>query len=179
MARLLEKYMKEVAPSMIKEAGFTNIMAVPRVEKIVINMGVGKAAEDKNRINSAVKDLAAITGQQPIVTKARQSVAGFKLRQGQVIGCKVTLRGKRMYEFLDRLVSMAIPRIKDFRGLSRKSFDRAGNYTIGLSEQVVFPEVTVDKVEHIQGMDITLVIRAKKPEDSLEMLKRMGLPFAS
>lgn len=179
MARLLEKYKNEIIPNMVKDLGYKNIMAVPRIEKIVVSMGIGKAIENKNRIDAAIKDLSLITGQKPIITKARKSVAGFKLRKGQDIGCKVTLRGKRMYEFLDRLVSLAIPRIRDFRGLSPNAFDEKGNYNIGLSEQLVFPEISVDKVEFPQGMNVTIVISAKRKEETFELLSRLGLPFRS
>lgn len=179
MARLMEKYKAVIAPSMVADLGIPNIMAVPRLEKIVVNMGVGKATEDKNRIDAAVSDLATITGQRPVVTKAKQSVSGFKLRQGQAIGCKVTLRRKMMYEFLDRLISVVIPRIRDFRGLPKNAFDRAGNYSIGISEQLVFPEISVDKVQFVQGMDITLVVNARNQKESFEMLRRLGLPFGA
>lgn len=177
MARLLEKYRSEVVPELKKALGTQNVLALPRLEKIVVSMGVGKALENKNFLDAAARDLAAITGQKPLVTRARKSVAGFKLRKGQEIGLKVTLRGKRMYEFLDRLVSVVIPRIRDFRGLSPKAFDRAGNYNLGISEQVVFPEINIDKVELIQGMNITVGVRARNPEESFELLRRLGLPF--
>ena len=177
MARLLEKYRTEIVPDLKKALGRDNPLALPRLEKIVVSMGVGKALENKNRLDAAAKDLAAITGQKPMMCPARKSVAGFKLRKGQPIGLKVTLRGERAYEFLDRLVSIVIPRIRDFRGLSPKAFDQAGNYNLGVSEQVIFPEIAIDKMEFVQGMNITLGIRARKRGDSLELLKRLGLPF--
>ena len=177
MARLMERYRTEIVPQLQKELGYTNPMAVPRLEKISLNMGVGKATENKNRIPAAVKDLAAITGQQPVTTRSRQAVAGFKLRENQEIGCKVTLRGRRMYEFLDRLISIVLPRVRDFRGLSPKSYDRAGNYSMGLADQIVFPEIAADRVEFPQGVDGTLTVRARKPEDSKALLKALGMPF--
>ena len=179
MSRLLEKYKSEIVPHLLKEHNYKNVMVVPRIEKVVVSMGVGKTLENKNRLEAAVRDLAAITGQKPVVTKARNSVAGFKLRKGQEIGCKVTLRGKIMYEFLDRLINLAIPRIRDFRGLPRTAFDKKGNYNFGISEQVVFPEISIDKLEFVQGMNITMCISAKKKEDTLGLLERIGIPFRS
>jgi len=177
MARLLDAYREKIVPELKTKFGYTNTLAVPRLEKVVVNMGVGKATENKKRLEDAVKDLAAITGQKPLVTRARKSVSAFKLRQGNEIGCKVTLRGKRMYEFLDRLISLAMPRIRDFRGFSPDSFDQSGNYTLGLSEQSVFPEINIDKVEFVQGMDITIVITGGSAEASRELLRMMGFPF--
>jgi large subunit ribosomal protein L5 len=177
MARLLEKYRAEIIPRLMQDGRFKNVMEIPKLEKIVINMGVGRAKENKTLLEHAMRDLALISGQKPIPTKARKSVSGFKLRKGQEIGCKVTLRGRRMYEFLDRLINIAIPRIRDFRGLSVRSFDEKGNFTLGIAEQLVFPEVSVDKVEFIQGMNITIAIRAKKREDSILLLKELGMPF--
>jgi large subunit ribosomal protein L5 len=177
MARLLDRYRSEIVPDLQQKLGYGNRLAVPRLEKIVVSMGVGKALENRNRLDAAARDLAAITGQKATPCKARKSVANFKLRKGQEIGLKVTLRGRRMYEFLDRLVSIAIPRIRDFRGLSPKSFDQAGNYTIGLAEQVVFPEINIDKLEFVQGMNITIGVKARRKEDSLELLRRLGVPF--
>jgi len=177
MARLLDQYKEKVAPELIKKFGHTNRMAAPRLTKVVVNMGVGKATENKKRLEDAARDLAAITGQKPLITRARKSVSAFKVRQGNEIGCKVTLRGKRMYEFLDRLISLAIPRIRDFRGLSPNSFDRSGNYTLGLAEQLVFPEINIDKVEFVQGMDITLGITGGSVEASRELLRLLGFPF--
>lgn len=177
MARLLERYKTEIAPELQKELGYENLYAVPRLEKIVVSMGVGAALENKNRLDAASKDLGQITGQKPLVCRARKSVAGFKLRKGQDIGLKVTLRGQRMYEFLDRLVSIVIPRIRDFRGLSPKAFDQAGNYNLGISEQVVFPEINLDKVEFVQGMNITIGVKCRKASDSFPLLQKLGVPF--
>lgn len=177
MARLLEKYRKEVVPELKAKLGYKNDLAVPRIEKVVISMGIGKALENKNRLDAAAKDLATIAGQAPVRCRARKSVANFKLRKGSDIGLKVTLRGARAFEFIDRLVSIVIPRIRDFRGLSPKAFDQAGNYSLGLGEQTVFPEINLDKVEFVQGMNITIGVRARKREDSLELLKRLGVPF--
>jgi large subunit ribosomal protein L5 len=177
MARLLERYRNEIVPQLKEALGRTNPLALPRLEKVVVSMGVGKAVENKNRLDAAARDLGQIAGQKPAFTRARKSVANFKLRKGQQIGVKVTLRGARAYEFLDRLVSIVIPRIRDFRGLSPRAFDEAGNYNLGISEQVVFPEINLDKVEFVQGMNVTLGIRARKRADAFELLKRLGLPF--
>lgn len=177
MARLKEKYNKEIVPALMKELNIKNKMAVPQVEKITINMGVGKAMENKKRLDAAARDLMLLSGQKPVVIKAKKSVAGFKLRQGMEIGCKVTLRGPRMYEFFDRLVNAVIPRIRDFRGLSRRSFDHNGNYSMGLTEQSIFPEVNIDNIEFFQGMDITFVIKNSNPKNSYELLKHFGMPF--
>jgi len=175
--RLLRRYREEVVPAMMERFGYRNPLAVPRLEKIVVNMGIGRAVAERRRIERAVEELAAITGQRPVVTRARKSVAGFKLRKGDPIGCKVTLRGKRMYEFLDRLLSIALPRVRDFRGLPPTAFDEAGNYTLGLSEQSVFPEVDLDKMEFTQGMHITIVVRNSSPRESEELLRLLGVPF--
>jgi large subunit ribosomal protein L5 len=177
MARLLEKYKTEVVAELKKELKTENLHALPRLDKIVISMGVGKAIENKNVLDAAAKDLAVIAGQKPCVTLARKSVATFKLRKGQQIGLKVTLRGPRMYEFLDRLISIVIPRIRDFRGLSPRAFDQAGNYNMGISEQIVFPEINVDRLEFVQGMNITIGVKTRKASDSYELLKRLGVPF--
>lgn len=177
MSRLLEKYKKDVLPTMMKDRNYKNINEAPRLEKIVVSMGIGKALENKNRIDAAVKNLAAITGQKPLVTKARKSISGFKLRQGQEIGCKVTLRGKIMFEFLDRLVTLAIPRLRDFRGLPSNAFDNGGNYNLGISEQTVFPEISIDKIEFTQGMNVTMVLKSRNKNESLDLLKRLGVPF--
>ena len=177
MARLLDRYKKDVIPELMGKFAYKNPMAVPRLEKIVVNMGVGRATENKKRLEDAVRDLSIVSGQKPVIARARKSVAAFKVRQGQEIGCKVTLRGKRMYEFLDRLVSLAIPRIRDFRGLPATSFDGRGNYTLGIAEQIVFPEINIDKVEFVQGMDITLRITGNSDEASKELLRLLGFPF--
>ncbi len=177
MARLQEKYKSEVVPELKKQLQTDNDLALPRLDKIVISMGIGKAIENKNLLDAASKDLATISGQKPMVTRARKSVANFKLRKGQQIGLKVTLRGARMYEFLDRLISIVIPRIRDFRGLSPRAFDQAGNYNLGISEQIVFPEINIDKMEFVQGMNITIGVKARRSGDSFELLKRLGVPF--
>jgi large subunit ribosomal protein L5 len=174
--RLLVKYRQEVAAAMREQFGYKNAMMVPTLQKIVINMGVGKATENKARLDHAQRELGAISGQRPVVTKAKKSVAGFKLRQGYPVGVAVTLRGDRMWEFLDRLMSVAIPRIRDFRGLPNK-LDGRGNYTMGLSEQSVFPEVNLDKVEFVQGMDITFVTSAQTDQEGLALLDKLGMPF--
>ncbi|MFQ5965441.1 MAG: 50S ribosomal protein L5 [Candidatus Scalinduaceae bacterium] len=177
MARLLDKYKEEIIPLMLERFNYRNKLEVPRLIKIVINMGIGKAKENKKILDDAVKHLATISGQKPLITKARKDIAGFKIKRGNPIGCKVTLRGKMAYEFLDRLISIIIPRIKDFRGLPVKSFDGYGNYSLGISELNVFPEIGIDDIEYVQGMDITLVISGKSKEESSEFLKLFGMPF--
>jgi len=176
--RLLEKYRNEISTEMMKHFGYKNKMEVPRLKKIVINVGLGEATQDIKLLESAQNELAVITGQKPVVTKAKKAIANFKIRRGSAIGCKVTLRRSRMYEFLDRLVSVSIPRIRDFRGLSPDSFDGGGNYSFGLNEQLIFPEVDVDKVAKIHGMDITIATTAKTKDEACELLKFMGMPFA-
>ncbi|KPL02882.1 MAG: 50S ribosomal protein L5 [Planctomycetes bacterium SM23_65] len=176
MARLLERYKSEVLPKLMEQFGLKNPLAAPRLDRIVVNMGVGVGATEKGRIEAAVAELGILTGQHPVVTKVRKSISGFKVRKGMPVGCCVTLRGRRMYEFLDRLINIAIPRIRDFRGLKR-TFDGHGNYSMGLDEQIVFPEVPVDKVEHIQGMHITIVVRNSNDQASYELLSRLGMPF--
>jgi len=178
-ARLQEHYVKTVAPALAKEFGYTSPMQVPKLSKIVINMGVGEASQDKKKIEGAVKELTAISGQKPVVTTSRKSIATFKLRKGVPVGCMVTLRRERMYEFLDRLVNVALPRVKDFRGLSGKSFDGRGNYTIGLKEQTVFPEIDFDQMEKTRGMDIVICTTAKTDSEAKALLKGFDLPFAS
>ena len=177
MARLMERYSKEIVPSLQGKLGRTNLLSLPKLQKIVINMGVGKALQDKNRIGEAVEHLTQIAGQKAQVTKARTSVSAFKLREGNEIGCRVTLRGRRMYEFLDRLIAVALPRIRDFRGVNPKSFDGNGNYTIGLAEQMVFPEIDPDKVTYTQGMDITFVTSTRNDDEARELLRAFGMPF--
>ncbi|GAW90898.1 50S ribosomal protein L5 [Calderihabitans maritimus] len=177
MARLKEKYLKEVRPAMKEKFGYKNIMEIPRLEKIVINMGVGEAVQNPKAIDAAVEDLAAISGQKPIVTRAKKSIAAFKLRAGMPIGCKVTLRGDKMYEFMDRLVNVALPRVRDFRGVSPKAFDGRGNYTLGLREQLIFPEIDYDKIDKVRGMDIVFVTTAKTDEEARELLRLLGMPF--
>jgi len=175
--RLKKLYFQKVIPEMMKEFQLKNVMEVPRIEKIVINMGVGEAAQDPSYLEQAMEDLALITGQKPAVTKAKKSVSGFKVRKGMAIGCKVTLRGDRMYEFLDRLINIALPRVRDFRGLSRNSFDGQGNYTFGLSEQYVFPEIDLDKSTRTLGMDITIVTNTDDDELALALLEKFNFPF--
>ena len=177
MARLHTKYRDEVVPGLMQHFGLDNSLAVPRIDKITVSMGVGRASEQPKLIQTATQDLTTIAGQRAVQTKATKSVSNFRLREGNVVGCMVTLRGARMYEFMDRLVSIVIPRIRDFRGLRTTSFDKAGNYSMGLADQVVFPEIKADKVETPQGMNITLTIRNSDPERSLELLRRMGMPF--
>jgi len=176
-SRLSLRYKQEIVPALQKRLNRTNPMSLPKLQKIVVNMGVGKALQDKNRMEQAVGDLAKITGQKPQVTKARVAVSGFRLREGNEIGCRVTLRRQRMYEFLDRLISVALPRIRDFRGVNPKSFDGHGNYTFGLSEQLVFPEIDPDKVSFTQGMDITLVTTTDNDDEARELLRLFGMPF--
>lgn len=175
--RLKEEYEQRFVPELMKKLNYKNRHQIPRLAKIVVNMGVGEAIEDTKILNEAVENLTIITGQRPTVIKAKKSVAAFKLRQGKPIGCKVTLRGVRMYEFLDRLINFTIPRIRDFRGLNPESFDAHGNYTFGVSEQTIFPEISYDKVKHTLGMDITLRVNVQKRSDSRELLKCFGVPF--
>ena len=177
MARLFERYQQEIQPRLAEKLGRPNRLALPRLVKIVVNTGLGRALEDRKILDEAVATLSHITGQRPVLTRARKSVAGFKVRQGAEIGAKVTLRGKRMYEFLDRLISIVIPRIRDFRGLSPNAFDGHGNYTLGIAEQIVFPEVDVEKIENTIGMDITIVISGDSDEASHELLRELGMPF--
>ena len=177
MARLQDKYKSEVVGKMVERFSYKNTNAVPRLQKITVSMGIGKAIENNKRIDAAVKDLSTITGQRAVVTKARKSIAGFKLRQGMSVGAMVTLRGERMYEFLDRLISVVIPRIRDFRGFSSGAFDGRGNYSLGLSEQLVFPEINVDDVEFVQGLNICLTMDRSSDEESLALLECFGFPF--
>jgi len=177
MARFFEKYKTEIMPKMMEQFSYRNRLQIPRINKVVVSMGVGAALEDGTRLESAMRDLGIITGQKPKYTKARKSIAGFKLRAGNRVGCMVTLRKKRMYEFLDRLINITIPRIRDFRGLSDKAFDKAGNYSLGLNDQYVFPEIDIDKVDRPQGMNITIVIDNSSREESLNLLKHFGMPF--
>jgi len=178
MSRLYDKYVSEVAPALMKKFEYKSPMQIPKFEKIVINVGVGEAKDNAKAIDAAVADLALITGQQPVVTKAKKSVAAFKLRQGMNIGCKVTLRGDKMYEFMDRLFNVALPRVRDFRGINGNAFDGRGNYSLGLKEQLIFPEIEYDKVDKIRGMDIIFVTTANTDEEAKEMLTLMGAPFA-
>ena len=177
--RLKEKYKSEIVAKLEKELGISNINNVPRLQKIVVNMGVGAAASDHKLLDAAMNDMRIITGQQPCVTRAKKTIAGFHVREGQAIGCKVTLRGDRMWEFLDRLLSTALPRVRDFRGISRTSFDGRGNYTLGITEQLIFPEIEYDKVDRTRGMDITFVTTAENNENALALLEALGFPFKS
>jgi large subunit ribosomal protein L5 len=177
MARLLEYYRQEVVPALLREFGYRNIMQVPRLHKIVVNIGVGEAIQNARALDAAVNDLRLITGQQPVVRRARRSVAAFKVRTGMPIGVSVTLRGRRMYEFLDRLINIALPRIRDFRGLSSKSFDGRGNYTIGLREQLVFPEIVYDQIDRVRGLEVSIITTARSDAEAKALLARLGMPF--
>ena len=177
MNRLKEKYLNEVTPSMMEKFGYTSTMQTPKVEKIVINMGVGDAVSNSKNLDKAVEELALITGQKPLVTKAKKSIAGFRLREGMPIGAKVTLRGERMYEFLDKLVTVSLPRVRDFHGVSKKAFDGRGNYTLGVKEQLIFPEIDYDLVDKVRGMDIVIVTTANTDEEARELLTQLGMPF--
>ena len=175
--RLQDKYNNEIKKALMEKFQYSSIMQVPHLEKIVINIGVGDALQDNKALDAAVRELAQITGQHPVTTKAKKSIASFKLREGQAIGCKVTLRGLRMYEFMDRLVSIALPRVRDFRGVSKNSFDGHGNYTLGIKEQLIFPEIDYDKVSKIRGMDIVIVTTARKDDEAYALLEALGMPF--
>jgi len=177
VARLKELYWNELVPKMKEKFSYKNTMQVPKIDKIVINMGVGEAIQNPKSLDGAVADLRAISGQKPVVTKARTSIAGFKLREGMSIGCKVTLRGERMYEFLDKLINVALPRVRDFRGVSPKAFDGRGNYTLGIKEQLIFPEIEYDKIDKIRGLEVVVVTTAKTDEEARELLRLMGMPF--
>ncbi len=177
MARLLEYYRQEVVPALLREFGYRNVMQVPRLHKIVVNIGVGEAIQNARALEAAVNDLRLITGQQPVVRRARRSVAAFKVRTGMPIGVSVTLRGRRMYEFLDRLINIALPRIRDFRGLSSKSFDGRGNYTIGLREQLAFPEIVYDEIDRLRGLEVSIITTARNDAEAKALLARLGMPF--
>lgn len=177
-ARLKEKYTQEIAPALMKKFGYKSVMQIPKLEKVVINVGCGDARDNQKIIDSIMGDIAKITGQKPVACQAKKSVANFKLRQGMIIGVKVTLRGERMHEFVDRLFSVALPRVRDFRGINRNSFDGRGNYNMGIKEQLIFPEIDYDKIDKLRGMDITFVTTAKTDEESYELLSLMGAPFA-
>lgn len=177
MARLKDKYRNDIAPALAKEFGIENPMAIPKIEKVVVNMGMGEAIANAKILDTAVDELRSVTGQKPVVTKAKKSIAAFKLRQGMNIGAMVTLRGERMYEFLDRLISVALPRVRDFRGISAKAFDGRGNYTLGIREQLIFPEIDFNKVDKTRGMNISIVTTAKTDEQARALLKAMGMPF--
>ncbi|MEH6941142.1 50S ribosomal protein L5 [Bacillus sp. JJ722] len=177
MNRLKEKYSNEIVPALVSKFNYKSVMQTPKVDKIVINMGVGDAVANAKALDNAVEELSQITGQKPVVTKAKKSIAGFRLREGMPIGAKVTLRGERMYEFLDKLVSVSLPRVRDFRGVSKKSFDGRGNYTLGVKEQLIFPEIDYDKVSKVRGMDIVIVTTANTDEEARELLTSLGMPF--
>ncbi len=177
MNRLKEKYLNEVVPSLIEKNGYTSKMEVPKLEKVVINIGVGDATSNSKLIDAAVKDLEMIAGQKPVITKAKKSIAGFKVREGQSIGCKVTLRGENMYNFVDKLISIALPRVRDFRGVSPKAFDGRGNYTLGIKEQLIFSEIDYDNIAKVRGMDIVFVTTAKTNEEAYDLLDKLGIPF--
>ena len=178
MSRLKEMYKNEIIDAMIKKFGYKNIMEVPKLDKIVINMGVGEAKENAKLLDSAVKDMETITGQKAVLTRAKNSVANFKIREGMPIGCKVTLRGEKMYEFADRLINLALPRVRDFRGVNPNAFDGRGNYALGIKEQLIFPEIEYDKVDKVRGMDIVIVTTAKTNDEAHALLKELGMPFA-
>lgn len=177
VARLQQKYVDEVAPALFKKYGYASVMQVPALEKVVINIGVGEATSNSKMLEDAAQELTLITGQKPVITKAKKSIASFKLREGQPIGCKVTLRGTRMYEFLDKLFTIALPRVRDFRGVSKNAFDGRGDYTLGVKEQLIFPEIDYDKVSKIRGMDIVIVTTANKDEEAFSLLEMLGMPF--
>jgi large subunit ribosomal protein L5 len=177
MARIKEKYMKEIVPGLMKDFSYKSVMQVPRLKSIVLNVGMGEAIQDIKPLESAAKELATITGQKAVITRAKKSIAGFKLREGMPVGCKVTLRGERMYDFLDKFISLALPRIRDFKGVSPKSFDGRGNYAFGVREQIIFPEINYDKIASIHGMDVVFVTSAKTDEEGRALLKYMGMPF--
>ncbi|AJQ29208.1 MULTISPECIES: 50S ribosomal protein L5 [Pelosinus] len=179
MSRMKEKYSDEVAKGLMEKFGYKNIMEIPKIEKVVLNMGVGEAVSNPKVLDVAINDMTIIAGQKPVVTRAKKSIAAFKIREGMPIGAKVTLRGQRMYEFLDKLLNIALPRVRDFRGVSPKSFDGRGNYTMGIKEQLIFPEIEYEKVDKVRGMDIIIVTTAKTDEEARELLKLMGMPFSA
>ena len=178
MARLKDKYIAEIAPAMQEKFGYSNVMAIPKLDKIIINIGLGEAVDNPKALDGAVEDITLIAGQKPVITRAKKSIAGFKIREGMPIGVKVTLRGDRMYEFVDRLFNVALPRVRDFRGVSGKSFDGRGNYSLGLTEQLIFPEIDYDKIDKIRGMQIVFTTTAKTDEEGKELLKMLGMTFA-
>ena len=177
MNRMKERYLKEVAPALLKSLNLSNVMEVPRIQKVVVNIGMGEALENPKALDAAVSDLSQITGQKPVVTKARKSIANFKLREGRVIGVKVTLRGERMWSFLDRLMNIVLPRVRDFRGVSADAFDGRGNYTLGFREQLIFPEIEYDKIDKIRGLEVTVVTTARDDQQSFALLQMLGMPF--
>ncbi len=177
MARLKELYRREIVPQMMKKFGYRNVMQVPRIEKIVVNIGAGEAKDNPKLLDQLVEDLALITGQRPVITRARKSISNFHLRQGMPVGCRVTLRGDRMYEFFDRMVNVALPRVRDFKGVSGKGFDGRGNYTLGIQEHIIFPEVDLEKVEKVKGMNVCIATTAETDEEAKELLRLLGMPF--
>lgn len=177
MARLYEVYKEEIIPGMINRFNYKNVMQVPKIERIVLNIGVGEAVQNPKALDGAVNDLMVISGQKPVITKAKKSIAGFKLREGMPIGCKVTLRGRRMYDFLDKLINFILPRVRDFRGVSPQAFDGRGNYSLGIKEQTIFPEIEYDKIDKIRGLEVVIVTNAKTDEEGRELLRSMGMPF--
>ena len=177
MARLRDYFESDIRPVLMERMKYGNGMQVPKLDKIVLNMGVGEASQDRKKIESAVEEMTLITGQKPVVTRARKSIAGFKLRDGRVVGCKVTLRGERMYEFLDRLINVALPRVRDFRGISGKSFDGRGNFSLGIKEQIIFPEINYDRVDQIRGMDVVICTTADSDDEARELLREFNMPF--
>lgn len=177
MARLRDTFDSEIRQKLMERLNYSNPMQVPKLDKIVLNMGVGEASQDRKKIESAVDEMTAIAGQKPVITKARKSIAGFKLRDGMIVGCKVTLRGERMYEFLDRLVNVALPRVRDFRGISGKSFDGRGNFALGIKEQIIFPEIDYDRVDQIRGMDVVICTTASSDDEARELLREFNMPF--
>jgi large subunit ribosomal protein L5 len=177
MARLYEVYKKEIIPTMINKFNYRNVMQVPKIERVVLNIGVGEAIQNPKALDGAVNDLMVISGQKPVITRAKKSIAGFKLREGMPIGCKVTLRGDRMYDFLDKLINFILPRVRDFRGVSPQAFDGRGNYSLGIKEQTIFPEIDYDKIDKIRGLEVVIVTTAKNDEEGRELLKSMGMPF--
>ncbi|WP_148136471.1 50S ribosomal protein L5 [Candidatus Formimonas warabiya] len=177
MARMKEKYVKEIRPALQEKFGYKNVMEIPKMEKVVINMGLGEAIQNPKALDAAVHDLTAIAGQKPVITRAKKSIAAFKVRTGMPIGCKVTLRGDRMYEFIDKLISVSLPRVRDFKGVSPKAFDGRGNYTLGLKEQLIFPEIEYDKIDKLRGMEVGFVTSARTDEECRELLRLMGMPF--
>lgn len=179
MARLKDKYLNEVVPALQQKFNYKNVMEIPKIEKVVINIGLGEAVQNPKALDAALEDLTIISGQKPVVTKAKKSIAAFKLRAGMPVGIKVTLRGERMYEFLDKLINVALPRVRDFRGVSPKSFDGRGNYSLGLREQLLFPEIEYDKIDKVRGMEVVFTTTAKTDEEGRELLKLLGMPFAS
>ncbi|KUG04152.1 lsu ribosomal protein l5p (l11e) [hydrocarbon metagenome] len=177
MARLHDLYKQEIVPRLMERFNYKNVMQAPKVDRVVINIGVGEAIQNAKALDGAVNDLSTIAGQKPVITKAKKSIAGFKLREGMPIGCKVTLRGERMYEFLDRLINLSLPRVRDFRGVSPQAFDGRGNYSLGIKEQTIFPEIEYDKIDKIRGMEVVIVTTAKTDEEGRELLKGLGMPF--